>query len=170
MSDFTRAIPVVVSTTLNIPEPGAVYKGSSSTNGTTVTSTGFLTSNVTAGDSIQVGSTGEINLSEEIHTIISVDSDTELTLSTGVVIAAPFDFAIYRANGGSTLVGNSGYTLLTQIEPGTEIRVIPVGQTEEVVITDQGGGGGTLDQVLSKIKVQRVTLADNPMIIALDTD
>ena len=91
-------------------------------------------------------------------------------MSTGVVIAAPFDFAIYRANGGSTLVGNSGYTLLTQIEPGTEIRVIPVGQTEEVVITDQGGGGGTLDQVLSKIKVQRVTLADNPMIIALDTD
>ena len=166
MSDFVKVIPVVPSATLNIPEPGAVYKGSSSTNGTTVTSTGFLTSNVTAGDSIQVGSTGSVNLESEIHTIISVDSDTELTLSTGVVIAAPFDFAIYRANGGSTLIGNSGYSLIVQLENGNGITVIPVGQTEEVEIF-KGDDISSLNDILGQIKVQRVTQCDQDGIIAL---
>ena len=170
MSDFIKAIPVVISTTLNIPEPGVVYEGASSTNGTTVTSTGFLTSNVKAGDSIQVGTTGSINLFEEIHTIISVDSDTELTLSTGVVIAAPFDFAIYRANGGTSLEGNSGYSLIVQLENAGCITVIPVGQTEEVEIC-KGDDVSSLNGILGQIKVQRVTQCDaNTDIIALDTD
>lgn len=169
MSDFIKAIPVVISATLNIPEPGAVYEGSSSTNGTTVTSTGFLTSNVTAGDSIQVGATGVVNLDEEIHTIISVDSDTELTLSTGVVRAAPFDFAIYRANGGSTLVGNSGYSLIVQLENANCITVIPAGQTKEIEIC-KGDDVSSLNDILGQIKVQRVTQCDQDGIIALDTD
>jgi len=168
MSDFTRAIPVVVSTTLNIPEPGAVYKGSSSTNGTTVTSTGFLTSNVKGGDSIQVGATGVVNLNAEIHTIISVDSDTQLTLSTGVVIAAPYDFKIYRANGGTLLEGNSGYSVLAQLDNGDNITFIPVGQTEKVSLTNNTSFSVT--EVLSEIKVQRVVSCDGSNIIALDTD
>ncbi len=168
MSDFIKAIPVVISSTLNIPEPGAVYTGSSSTNGTTVTSTGFLTSNVKGGDSIQVGNPGA-NLDAEIHTIISVDSDTELTLSTGVSIPAPFDFAIYRANGGSTLVGNSGYSLIVQLENANCITVIPVGQTEEIEIC-KGDDVSSLNDILGQIKVQRVTQCDQSDIIALDTD
>jgi hypothetical protein len=168
MSDFIKVIPVVPSATLNIPEPGAVYQGTSSTNGTTVTSTGFLTSNVKAGDSIQVSQSGSIN-PEEIHQITSVDSDTELTLSTGVVIVAPYDFKIYRANGGTLLEGNSGYSLLVQLGGGDMIKVIPVGQTEEVEITDEGATGNIVD-VLSQIKVQRVTESDASNIIAFDTD
>ena len=168
MSDFIKVIPVVKSATLNIPEPGAIYQGSSSTNGTTVTSTGFLTSNVKAGDSIQVGATGVINLDAEIHTITSVDSDTELTLSTGVVIAAPYDFKIYRANGGTLLEGNSGYSLLVQLD-FNNIVFIPVGQTEPISLTHNASF--SVQEVLSKIKVQRVVSCDAfEGIIALDTD
>ncbi len=168
MSDFIKAIPVVPSATLNIPEPGAIYQGSSSTNGTTVTSTGFLTSNVKAGDSIQVGATGVINLNAEIHTITSVDSDTELTLSTGVVIAAPYDFKIYRANGGTLLEGNSGYSLLVQLDNADNIVFIPVGQTEPISLTNNTNL--SVQEVLSEIKVQRVVSCDAANIIALDTD
>jgi len=167
MSDFIKVIPVVKSATLNIPEPGAIYQGSSSTNGTTVTSTGFLTSNVKAGDSIQVGATGVINLNAEIHTITSVDSDTELTLSTGVVIAAPYDFKIYRANGGTLLEGNSGYSLLVQLD-FNNIVFIPVGQTEPISLSHNASF--SVQEVLSKIKVQRVVSCDATNIIALDTD
>lgn len=168
MSDFIKAIPVVKSATLNIPEPGAIYQGSSSTNGTTVTSTGFLTSNVKGGDSIQVGATGVINLNAEIHTITSVDSDTELTLSTGVVIAAPYDFKIYRANGGTSLEGNSGYSLLVQLDNADNIVFIPVGQTEPISLTNNTNL--SVQEVLSEIKVQRVVSCDAANIIALDTD
>ena len=167
MSDFIKAIPVVPSATLNIPEPGAVYQGASSTNGTTVTSTGFLTSNVKAGDVIQVSQTATIEPSE-IHQIISVDSDTELTLSTSVVNAAPYDFKVYRSNGGTLLEGNSGYSLIVQLGEGDAITVIPVGQTEEVQITKEGSN--SIIDVLSQIKVQRVTESDASNIIALDTD
>ena len=167
MSDFIKVIPIVPSATLNIPEPGAIYQGSSSTNGTTVTSTGFLTSNVKAGDSIQVGATGVINLDAEIHTITSVDSDTELTLSTGVVIAAPYDFKIYRANGGTLLEGNSGYSLLVQLD-FNNIVFIPVCQTEPISLTHNASF--SVQEVLSKIKVQRVVSCDATNIIALDTD
>ena len=167
MSDFIKAIPVVPSATLNIPEPGVVYQGASSTNGTTVTSTGFLTSNVKAGDVIQVSQTATIE-PEEIHQIISVDSDTELTLSTSVVNAAPYDFKVYRSNGGTLLEGNSGYSLIVQLGAGDAITVIPVGQTEEVKITDEGASG--IIDVLSQIKVQRVTESDASNVIALDTD
>lgn len=168
MPDFTKAIPVVPSTTLNIPEPGSVYKGESTTNGTTVTvSGGLLASNVRAGDSIQCSQTGSI-IPEEIHQIISVDSDTELTLATGVG-TAPYDFKVYRGNGGTSRVGNNGYSLIVQLSPGDMIKVIPVGQTEEVEITDEGSNANIVD-VLSQIKVQRVTESDAGTIIALDTD
>lgn len=167
MSDFIKAIPVVPSATLNIPEPGVVYQGASSTNGTTVTSTGFLTSNVKAGDVIQVSQTATIE-PEEIHQIISVDSDTELTLSTSVVNAAPYDFKVYRSNGGTLLEGNSGYSLIVQLGEGDAITVIPVGQTEEVQITKEGSN--SIIDVLSQIKVQRVTESDASNVIALDTD
>ena len=170
MSDFIKAIPVVPSATLNIPEPGAILSKSSSTNGTTVTFLQTKDPEVYTGDVIQTSQTGSIE-PEEIHQIISINKvglNTEFTLSTPVVMAAPYDFKVYRANGGSLLEGNSGYSLLVQLGAGDSITVIPVGQTEEVKITDEGASG--IIDVLSQIKVQRVTESDASNIIALDTD
>jgi hypothetical protein len=172
MSDFIKAIPVVPSATLNIPEPGAILSKSSSTNGTTVTFVSGKNLIAKSGDVIQTSQTGSIQ-PEEIHQIISVNTvglNTEYTLSTPVAMAAPYDFKVYRANGGSLLEGNSGYSLLVQLGGGDMIKVIPVGQTEEVEITDEGITGLNIVDVLSQIKVQRVTESDASNIIAFDTD
>lgn len=170
MSDFIKAMPVVPSATLNIPEPGAILSKTSSTNGTTVTFVTFRDAQVYTGDVIQTSQTGSIE-PEEIHQIISINKvglNTEFTLSTPVVMAAPYDFKVYRANGGSLLEGNSGYSLLVQLSEGDTITVIPVGQTEEVKITKESPH--TIVDVLSQIKVQRVTESDASNIIAFDTD
>lgn len=167
MPDFTKAIRVVPSAVLNIPEPGAVYQGVSTTNGLTVTGGGFLTSDTRAGDSIQITAVvGQDPV--EIHQILSVDSDTELTLRTGVTIAAPYNFQIYRANGGSSLLGNSGYSLLAQLDNGDNITFIPVGQTEQISLNNNTPFSVT--EVLSQIKVQRVVSFDGANLLALDTD
>lgn len=172
MSDFIKAIPVVPSATLNIPEPGAILSKTSSTNGTTVTFVTSRDAQVYTGDVIQASQAGSIE-PEEIHQIISVVvgvTSTIYTLSTPVAMAAPYDFKVYRANGGSLLEGNSGYSLLVQLGLGDSIKVIPVGQTEEVQITDEGITGLNIVDVLSQIKVQRVTESDASNIIAFDTD
>ena len=49
------------------------------------------------------------------------------------------------------------------------LKVIPVGQTEEVEISDEGNVADIVN-VLSQIKVQRVTESDASNIIAFDTD
>ena len=175
MSDFIKAIPVVPSTFLNIPEPGAILSRTSTTNGTTVTFQSLRDSEgaqPTTGDVIQVSQTGSSE-PEEIHQIISISKvpfpgSTIYTLSTPVALAAPYDFKVYRANGGSLLEGNSGYSLLVQLSEGDTITVIPVGQTEEVKITKESPH--TIVDVLSQIKVQRVTESDASNIIAFDTD
>ena len=112
-----------------------------------------------------------LHVLQEIHQIISINKvglNTVYTLLTPVALAAPYDFKVYRANGGASLEGNSGYSLLVQLGQGDMIKVIPVGQTEEVQITDEGASG--IIDVLSQIKVQRVTESDASNIIALDTD
>lgn len=172
MSDFIKAIQVVPSATLNIPEPGAIISKTSSTNGTTVTFTTGKDPQVYTGDVIQTSQTGSIE-PEEIHQIISINKvglNTVYTLLTPVAMAAPYDFKVYRANGGSLLEGNSGYSLLVQLGAGDSMTVIPVGQTEEVKIQDEGITGLNIVDVLSQIKVQRVTESDASNIIAFDTD
>ena len=170
MSDFIKAIPVVPSATLNIPEPGAILSETSTTNGTTVTFTSGKDLVAKTGDVIQASPTGSIE-PQEIHQIISINKvglNTVYTLLTPVALAAPYDFKVYRANGGSLLEGNSGYSLIVQLGAGDAITVIPVGQTEEVKITDEGASG--IIDVLSQIKVQRITESDASNVIALDTD
>jgi len=168
MPDFTKAIRVVPSAALNIPEPGAVYKSESTTNGLTVTiSAGFLASDVRAGDSIQITAVAGDD-PVEIHQIISVDSDTELTLATGVTAAAPYDFRVYRGNGGTSRVGNNGYSLLAQLDNGDSINFIPVGQEESISLINNTSFSVT--EVLSQIKVQRVISFDGANLLALDTD
>lgn len=171
MSDFIKAIPVVPSATLNIPEPGAILSGNSTTNGTTVTFPIGSKTKPKSGDVIQCSQTGSIQ-PEEIHQITAISKvglNDIYTLSTPVSMAAPYDFKVYRSNGGSLLEGNSGYSLLVQLGSGDMLKVIPVGQTEEVEISDEGGVGDIVN-VLSQIKVQRVTESDASNIIAFETD
>jgi hypothetical protein len=115
------AIRVIPSDSINIPKPGSVVGGNSSTNGTTLTdATALFKSNfISGGDVVYVGS--------EIHEILSVDSDTVITLKTAVVAAAPYAYKIFKGNGGDLKQGYDGYSLF-------------VGTTGDVVVLTPGAG------------------------------
>jgi hypothetical protein len=115
------AIRVIPSDSINIPKPGSVVGGNSSTNGTTLTdaTASFKSNFISGGDVVYVGS--------EIHEILSVDSDTVITLKTAVVAAAPYAYKIFKGNGGDLKQGYDGYSLF-------------VGTTGDVVVLTPGAG------------------------------
>jgi hypothetical protein len=115
------AIRVIPSDSINIPKPGSVVGGNSSTNGTTLTdaTASFKSNFISGGDVVYVGS--------EIHEILSVDSDTVITLKTAVVAAAPYAYKIFKGNGGDLKQGYDGYSLF-------------VGTTGDIVVLTPGAG------------------------------
>jgi hypothetical protein len=115
------AIRVIPSDSINIPKPGSVVGGNSSTNGTTLTdaTASFKSNFISGGDVVYVGS--------EIHEILSVDSETVITLKTAVVAAAPYAYKIFKGNGGDLKQGYDGYSLF-------------VGTTGDVVVLTPGAG------------------------------
>jgi hypothetical protein len=127
----TQAINVVKSDTINIPEPDAYITGANSGGGTTLTTAGakFLgtfnpaatgySNRVSIGDVVYQGTT--------MVTVVSVDSDTQLTLS-GAITAGGATYEIYRANtanseGFSLFVGGQG-----------NISVVPVSSDQTVIM------------------------------------
>lgn len=115
------AIRVIPSDSINIPKPGSVVGGNSSTNGITLTdaTASFKSSFISGGDVVYVGS--------EIHEVLSVDSETVITLKTAVVAAAPYAYKIFKGNGGSLKQGYNGYSLF-------------VGTTGDVAVLTPGAG------------------------------
>ena len=110
----TQAITVIKSDTINIPEPGSYLTGGNTGSGTTLTTAGakFLgtfnagntgySNRVAAGDVIYQGTT--------IVTVVSVDSDTQLTVSAALTTGT---YEIYRGNGGAQTqlpAGNEGFS------------------------------------------------------------
>jgi len=120
-----KAIEVRPSDTINIPQPGSVVNGSSSTNGTTLTdaSATFLADSISGGDVVYT--------STEIHEILSVDNGQTITLKTAVAAAAPYDYKIYKGNGGELKEGQDGYSLF--IGTAGDITVLPVGTGQDEV-------------------------------------
>jgi len=132
----TQAITVIPSDTINIPEPGSYLTGGNTGSGTTLTTAGakFLgtfnagntgySNRVAAGDVIYQGTT--------IVTVVSVDSDTQLTVSDAL---AGGTYEIYRGNGGAEtqlLAGNEGFSLF--VGTGGNIAVIPASTTDTVIL------------------------------------
>jgi len=139
-----KAIDVRVSDTINIPEPGSVLGGSSSTTGTTLTdaSATFLTDGIAGGDVMYCG----IN---EIHEIISVDDEQTITLKTSAIPLAPYDYKIYKGNGGELKAGNNGYSLF--VGNAGDITVLPVGSGQDEVVLQN-----VADNSYVPLQVQRV--------------
>ena len=161
-----RAIAVIPSDTINIPQPGAYLSGASSTNGTTLTTAGskFVEGDsaigrnnfVTAGDVIVAGT--------EIAQIVKVDSNTVLTLAApGITAGAPYNYKIYRSNGGAVNVtqGVSGYSLF--VGGAGDVSVITV-DGDEVVMKNVGNASFIPQQVI-RVKAAGTTGSD---ILALD--
>ena len=132
----TQAITVIPSDAINIPEPGSYLTGGNTGSGTTLTTAGakFLgtfnagntgySNRVAAGDVIYQGTT--------IVTVVSVDSDTQLTVSD---VLAGGTYEIYRGNGGAQTqlpAGNEGFSLFVGGEGN--LAVIPASSTDTVIL------------------------------------
>ena len=133
-----RAITVIKSDTINIPEPGSYLTGNNTGTGTTLTTAGakFLgtfnagntgySNRVAAGDVIYQGTT--------IVTVVSVDSDTQLTVSAALT-GGGATYEIYRGNGGAQTqlpAGNEGFSLF--VGTAGDLAVIPASSTDTVVL------------------------------------
>jgi hypothetical protein len=163
---FTKAIPVLKSDTINIPQPGSYKKGSSSTGTTTLTTNGAkfkgvfnadkssFSDKVAIGDVVYVDS-NSTNRPDFITQVSAVVRDEELTLDPPVIgIAAPYNYKIYRSNGGSDnlLQGNTGYGLVGPFDTNTIVHCILAGQVDSVYIKPND----TSDLGLENMKIQRV--------------
>jgi hypothetical protein len=166
MTLFNRAIPVLKSDTINIPQPGEYISAVSSTGGATITTVGAefkgrynpartgYSDRVAVGDVVYVDSNAT-NRPEFITQVIDVDSDEVLTVDPPVGgIVAPFNYKIYRSNGGlnNVTAGNPGYTLIGPFDTNTILNVIPGGQDSPVFIKPNDTSDLGMEQVL----VQRV--------------
>ena len=134
----TQAITVIPSDAINIPEPGSYLTGGNTGSGTTLTTAGakFLgtpntgntgySNKVAAGDVIYQGTT--------IVTVVSVDSDTQLTVSDALT-GGGATYEIYRGNGGAQTqlpAGNEGFSLF--VGTAGNLAVIPASSTDTVVL------------------------------------
>ena len=134
----TQAITVIKSDTINIPEPGSYLTGGNTGSGTTLTTAGakFLgtfnagntgySNRVAAGDVIYQGTT--------IVTVVSVDSDTQLTVSAALT-GGGATYEIYRGNGGAQTqlpAGNEGFSLF--VGTAGNLAVIPASSTDTVIL------------------------------------
>lgn len=133
----TQAITVIPSDAINIPEPGSYLTGGNTGTGTTLTTAGakFLgtfnagntgySNRVAAGDVVYQGTT--------IVTVVSVDSDTQLTVSAPGLAGGTYE--IYRGNGGAQTqlpAGNEGFSLF--VGTAGNLAVIPASSTDTVVL------------------------------------
>ena len=138
----TQAITVIKSDTINIPEPGSYLTGGNTGSGTTLTTAGakFLgtfnagntgySNRVAAGDVVYENTA---TATQKIVTVVSVDSDTQLTVSAPGLTGGTYE--IYRGNGGAQTqlpAGNEGFSLF--VGTAGNLAVIPASSTDTVVL------------------------------------
>lgn len=160
-----KAIDVVPDGLVNIPQPGSVAEGTDGSTSLgasptfTSASSTFKTDFISGGD-VLIATQGGVN---ELAEIESVNSETELKLSTPLNFTAPITFKIYKGNGGSLTSGNNGYSLF--VGTGGDLNVLPVGTGQDSVILKN-----VADNSYVPLQVQRVlstgTTASN--ILALE--
>ena len=101
---FSRALRAHPSDNANIPFPAVVESGTSTSvvSLKLVDSTAtFITNNVKTGDIVHN------DTSETAATVVSVDSETELTLNANIFTATAQIFTVYAASPQTT-IGNAG--------------------------------------------------------------
>ncbi len=106
-SQFSRALRAYKSDDANIPYPSLIETGTNTTATTLklIDSAGlFITNNVKAGD-IVYNDTDEL-----AATVVSVDSETQITLNANIFTATSKIYAVYQGSS-QTGLGNPGCNL-----------------------------------------------------------
>tara|TARA_Y100000401_G_scaffold96369_1_gene83405 strand:- start:8 stop:505 length:498 start_codon:yes stop_codon:yes gene_type:complete len=158
-----KAIDVIPSDTINIPQPGSVVGGNSSTNGTTLTdaSATFLADSISGGDVVYAQAAGPVG--PEIHEILSVDDGQTITLKTAVAAGAPYAYKIYKGNGGELKEGFDGYSLF--VGTAGDVAVLPVGTGQDEVILKNVANNSYVPLQVQRVLDSGTTAAD---ILALE--
>jgi len=129
----SRALIVLPSDSTNIPSINLVHSGVNTSTGTnlliSITAT-FITDNVQAGDVVY-------NISDGTSaTVVSVQSETQLTLNSNIFLLGGKSFSIYQQSS-QTGLGNQGCVLYV----GTtgDVKVITSGNDTITFINVQSG-------------------------------
>ena len=162
-----KAIDVIKSDTINIPQPGSYITGTNSaSNGATITdsSANFLgVSNAgNTGYSNKVAVGDVLYTSGSIVTVTAVIDDNNLTVSPSVTGGATY--ALYKSNGGAQtqpVVGHEGYSLYVGV--AGNLSVVPAASTDTVVLKGVAAGSFIPLQV---VRVNAATTASD--ILALE--
>ena len=152
----TQALNVVVSDTINIPEPDAYITGTSSSGtGTTITdgSANFLgvTSNAGISNRVSVGDVVYVidGAAITIVRVTSVTDNTNIVVSASVTGIKPYQ--IYRSNGDFKNV-SEGFSLF--VGGAGNIAVVPAGSDQVVKLEN------IPDSSFIPLQVKRVNSTD----------
>lgn len=147
-----RAIDVVPSDTINIPQPGSYATGTQDQIGAGTSiiditakflgvsnpgNTGF-SNRVAIGDVVYVTDGGVTTA----VTVTAVNNDAQLTVSASVP-GNPATYAIYKSNGGAQtqpVAGHEGYSLYVGGTGSGNLSVVPAGSTDTVVLKGVSAG------------------------------
>jgi len=103
-SQFSRALPVIKSDNANVPYPTSIATGTNtSTSASKLVNSAatFITNNVKIGDIVY-------NTTDSTAaTVVSVDSETQLTLNADIFTATSKSYVVYQASA-QTGLGNTG--------------------------------------------------------------
>ena len=155
-----KAIDVIPSDTINIPEPGSVV--SSTSDGVSLgdlfvdnTAT-FLDDFISGGDVVYIGGS-------EIREVLKVESNTQLRLKTPAVAFGANPYKIYKGNGGQLKEGQDGYSLF--VGTAGDVAVLPVGTGQDEVVLKNVANNSYVPLQVQRVLDSGTTAAD---ILALE--
>jgi len=166
MSKYTKAVKVIPSNTLNIPQPGVLDSGTSTAGAGageiedtaaewTNAETNPLGYNINGGDVIY--DTTDTTISEVSY----VEDDTTIKISNNDFQGATHAYQIYQGNVG----GDNVYDLLVGAAPGGDVTVVTVDGSEIVIPQAAMAVGNVIE--LGVIRVQASAAATAAEFVAL---
>ncbi len=141
-----KAIDVIKSDTINIPQPGSYITGTNSASaGTIITdsSANFLgvSNSGNTGYSNKVAVGDVLYTSGSIVTVTAITDNNNLTVSTSVTGGAIY--ALYKSNGGAQtqpVAGHEGYSLYIGGAGSGNLSVVPAASTDTVFLKGIAAG------------------------------
>ena len=141
-----KAIDVIKSDTINIPQPGSYITGTNSAS----TGTAIIDSSANFLGVSNAGNTGYSNkvaigdvlyTGGSIVTVTAVTDNNNLTVSASVTGGATY--ALYKSNGGAQtqpVAGHEGYSLYIGGAGSGNLSVVPAASTDTVVLKGIAAG------------------------------
>jgi hypothetical protein len=160
MSKYTKAVKVIPSDTINIPQPGVLDSGTS-TNGAgagEIADTGAEWSSAKTnplGYNINAGDVIYNTTDTKIVEVSYVESDTVIKISTNDFQGATDAYQIYQGNKGA----DNAYDLLVGAAPGGDVTVVTLDGSEIVIPQAAMALGSVIELGVIRVKASAAATA-----------